>query len=292
MTLFRYLVLGLALLAGVMARPGWSWAGPDPGQVELPTAALESLRHMAIQHNGRVKPLDSFAWEVLDRLTGDPRWGGRPPVETVLFLVSDPASGQEAELLSVPFIPLREALGLGPKTTRVSYSRLMADRRLMRMLPAIVQKQQNDEKLTMLENEAMELYDRFVLVTGLFQQELNLVPPPGEGNVWAPIADPQGYPAGEQQALQSDWANLLAALQAGEPAAIESASRQLAQRLRGIRPSAYPPGWRIRLEMLYNDWAPFRVARWLYAFGAFLLWFVITAARAEPVEARAKRVEG
>ena len=195
--------------------------------------SVEAARRVAIQHNGRVKPLDSFARETVDRLTGSPRWKGQDPMATILSILAEPDRWQEEPFLSVPFGPLREKLELGRKTTHVSYSELISTKKLMRMLPAIVEKQQRSEKLTMLENETMELYDRFVTFHGLISQELRLLPPPPGERVW-------------------QVGRLEEALQAG-------------------RSANYPARWRLEMEVFYNRAEPFRIARFLYLAAAILL---------------------
>ncbi|MBI3317854.1 MAG: cytochrome c biogenesis protein CcsA [Candidatus Omnitrophica bacterium] len=145
--------------------------------------SIEEIRHRPVLHNGRVKPFDSFAREAVAALTGAARWKGEDPVKTVLAIASEPARWQEVPLLSVPFVPLREPLGLGPAATHISYSELIS-RKFMRLLPPIVRKQQEDEKLTMLENETMDLYDRFVLFTSLMKREFGFLPPEAEVASW------------------------------------------------------------------------------------------------------------
>ncbi len=132
-------------------------------------------RYRPVLHNGRVKPFDSFARESLYQITGRPAWGRQDPVETLRSIMDDPNRWQEEPILSVPFVPLREALGLGRKTGHISYARLVSERKLMRMLPGIVEKQQRDEKLSMLENETMDLYGRFAALNRLFQGEVGFL---------------------------------------------------------------------------------------------------------------------
>ncbi|MDO8729720.1 MAG: cytochrome c biogenesis protein CcsA [Candidatus Omnitrophota bacterium] len=208
-------------------------ASPVRAETVVSPERVETARHLPVQHNGRVKPLDSFARETVDRLTGSPRWKGQDPLETLLSILSEPDRWQEEPLLSVPFGPLREKVGLGRKTTHISYSDLISTKKLMRLLPAIVEKQQRSEKLTMLENETMELYDRFVTFHGLISQELRLLPPPPGEQVW-------------------QVGRLEQALQAG--------------------PSSNTPArWRMEAEVFYNRAEPFRVARFLYLAAAVLL---------------------
>ena len=140
-----------------------------------PAAELSSTT--AIQHNGRVKPFDSFAREVLWQVTGEFQWKGQDPAATVRSMMNDPSAWKERLLLSVPFVPLREALGLDRKTDRISYARLVSERKLMRMLPAIVEKQSRSEKLSMLDQETMDLYGRFVALSDLFEGHLTVIAP-------------------------------------------------------------------------------------------------------------------
>ena len=95
-------------------------------KAKIPPEIFETIRRLAIQQGGRVKPFDSFARETLDRLTGSPRWKGQDPVETLLSILTEPDRWQEEPLLSVPFGPLREALGLNRRTAHVSYSELLS----------------------------------------------------------------------------------------------------------------------------------------------------------------------
>ncbi len=264
------------VLAMVCLMPAAAEAAPR----RLSPQAFREVRQLAVQHNGRVKPFDSFCWEVLDRVTGSARYQGQEPVETILSIMAEPDRWQETPVVSVPFRPLRENLGLGPKEGYISYGRLVSEKKLMRMLPAIVEKQQRDEKLSMLENETMDGYDRFVVLTELFQGKIHLVPP-ARGNVWETIGEAEGLSRERRAEIQQRWEDLLTAFREDRPAAVEEAASALAAELRAVNPEACPAPWRLRLEVLYNDLASFKVARVLYVLGAFLLlWFALGGKRA------------
>ncbi len=261
----RAMVLAFPLIAVLLA-PSWSDA---EGPRRLPRTTVETIRQVAIQHNGRVKPFDSFAREMLQRITGAPRIGHDDAVETVLSIMADQERWQAEPLLAIPFIPLREALGLDRKTARVSYNQLIETRKLMRMLPAIVQKQQRDEKLSMLENETMDAFQRFTALSSLLKYRITLVPPPpgSTDQVWRSILRPEGYSSRQQEALRNSWSSLISAVHAGEPQAIDAAALQLATLLQQANPAAYPARWRFVLEVFYNASAPFHIARWFYFVG-------------------------
>jgi len=247
---------------------------------QWPRMALETLRRVAIQHNGRNKPLDSFARETLQLITGKPRVERVDPVATVLAIIAEPEHWQQVPLIAVPFVPLRDALGIDRKTTHVSHNDLVATRKLMRMLPAIVQKQQHDEKLSMLDNETMDAFQRFVALSGVLEQKLALVPPSSVSErEWLPILQPQGYPLKQQEAIREAWTQLVNALHAGDAQAIQASSKRLSEVLREANRAAYPATWRLDLEVCYNTVAPFHIARvfYLLAFLSFCLSFMMSA---------------
>ncbi|MBI3324805.1 MAG: cytochrome c biogenesis protein CcsA, partial [Candidatus Omnitrophica bacterium] len=245
-------------------------------EVSLPPVSegawLHDVRWLAVQHNGRLKPLDSLAWETLKLISGRSRLGHQDPVATVLAIMAQPELWQAAPLVWVPFIPLREALGMDRRTAHISYNDLMATRRLMRMLPAIVEKQQRDEKLSMLEQETMDVFDRFVALSTLCKQQLALIPPPSPTDrVWGSLPEPTGYSAEQDAAVRGAWTSFMAAVREGRPQAIEPAAQQLASVLRAVNPAAYPPTWRLHLEVWYNVLAPFRIATAVYLLACLIL---------------------
>ena len=225
--------------------------------------SLDAVRRLAVLHNGRLKPFDSYARETLQLVTGGPALAGQDPVATVLSIAADPSSWTEAKIIAVPFVPLRQRLGLGERVTHVSYNELVETKALMRMLPDIVAKQQREEKLTMLENETMDAFNRFVAFTGLLQQNIEVVPPAASGAVeWMSVS---------KTPLKDSWQALLSAFQRGDGAGLTTSAQMFAQATRGVSPGAYPAAWRLELEVLYNHAAPFAIARLLYAIAAVLL---------------------
>ena len=246
----RHLLLAgvFLLIAGMRALPA--------SAASIPPETLAIVRRIVIQHGGRHKPFDSFARETLRAITGSPSWEHQDPVATVLSIVAEPDAWQDAPLVDVPFKPLREALGMTPATPRISYNDLVSTRKLMRMLPAIVEKQERDEKLTMLENETMDAFNRFVSLNRLFEHDLELVPAPA---VWRSIRQSQAYPA---------WSGFIDAIRQGEPAGMRASAERLARTLRETNPAVYPATWRIELELFYNRAGVFQWAVILYLIAA------------------------
>ena len=258
--------------------------------------ALDTFRHLAIQHNGRLKPIDSFAREALTLITGSAQPEGRDPVEALASLISEPEVWQEKDVIAVPYGPLREPLGIELKAKHVSYDKLVTDKALMRMLPTIVQKQQRDEDLSIFENETMDMYNRFVTFSALVEHRLAFVPPAerrpsgsarsagaggapafGRRGVWSTVTEPVGYPEETQQEIRQAWSDWVLASRSGDPAAAGEAMSAFAQKMQTLNPSAYPAPWRLKLEVFYNRAVPFVAARLLYLLGA--VWLLISLIR-------------
>lgn len=257
-------------------------AAAVPAQAEIRPGTLDRIRRIPVQHNGREKPFDSFARETLAQITGDERVEGQDPVRVALGILAEPERWQAKPLIAVPFRPLREPLGMDLKAGHISYSDLVASRKLMRMLPAITQKQQRDQKLTMLENETWDAFQRFVAFNQLTEHKLALVPYPPEssGPVWSLVTEPHpSMPADLQQAVQAAWTAFMAALRQGDPEGIDRAAASLEAALRNVNPAAYPPAWRISLELAYNRFQPFRAAEVLYLLAALIWGLVIARSR-------------
>jgi len=223
---------------------------------DVPDAALAPFRRLAIQHNGRVKPLDSYARETVYLLTGATQFRQLDSFRLILEIARHPETWQAEPLMALPYRPLRAHLGFDARTTHVSYRGLLDKRTLMPLLPAIVAKQQAGESLTLLEHETFDVYTRFVALTEVMRWELALVPPPVGQREWEVLPLAQW-----EQAF--DW-------EAG-PDTLQAAGQQFLLQLRAVNPTMYPPTWTIELELWYHRLRPFRWAWWLYAASALCL---------------------
>ncbi|MBI2885146.1 MAG: cytochrome c biogenesis protein CcsA [Candidatus Omnitrophica bacterium] len=285
MKLIRTVMLSAAMLAAGAMCAGADEPAGGPARLSLPAASI--VRTIAIQHGGRFKPWDSFARETVREITGAARWRGQDPVDTAAGILSQPELWQDVRLISVPFVPLREALGMDRKASYLSYNEIIATRALMRMLPAIIAKQQQDEKLSMLEQETMDLFGRFVAFSNVLEHRLDMVPPHGApaGQAWTSIMQPEGYSPEEGARIGQAWSGLVAALRDGAPGQAEAAASELRATLRAANPAAYPTEWRLRLEVAYNRIQPFHLARLLYALAA--LCFLLQLVQVKPSRGKA-----
>lgn len=244
---------------------------------QLSKNAEQEIARLPVQFNGRVKPFESFAREILEIVTGSPSIGNRSSVLTVLHMIAYPEKWESEPILSVPYRPLRKELGLSPKETHISYQGLFAAG-FMKRLPPIVAKEQASEKLTFLEQETMDLYNRFTVLHGTFSGDLRLIPSSSTVEaVWFPLTHLSELNESDRKKIQEKWQSFLNAYREGNETNIKNSLDLFVATAFEKYPSAKPAPWRLSLEVGYHRAQMLRVT-WVLYFIAGLL-FILSLLR-------------
>lgn len=249
---------------------------------------LAVLRTLAVQHDGRVKILDTLARETVLRLTGRPAFdepapsaaqtGGSEgssafrrrtlrydPLFTFLDLLIDPGYYLERPLVHVDYLPLRQEL------VRAHWPDDPAQQeqwlRLGRLPPLVIARWADTMRARHQFHEPYRrALDRTEMALEIFDfsaANLLLVAPAARDRPYAHLGSlPEGHPA--RQAA----ADLGRAWRQRDAAGVHAAAVALARELPAINPAVYPT-WRRDLEHLYNRARAFEWGLWLYA-GAFV----------------------
>ncbi len=311
----------IRLVAGVLlwAAASLAWPADNPG------FDWDQWRYLPVQDGGRHKPLDTLAWETFRTLaneTGlaDPdsgQWLNAPTLYLVLLFdwqgwdrPAPPHAGEasrvptgyfqrhrpdrwdQAPLLRVDFLALREALGLPEhdqfisplalSQAKVKLPDATAERPFVHWAQGLARRQQ--EGLTAFEDKALELAVKFwTYQEHRMGKRLAVVPIQGsDDQQWIALADlvhaewdEKSDPTGlmrqtRQQFLAARTAFLRSS--AGDFNQASAAFLDLIPQL-GPQLGAYPSESKIRLEVAYNRFVPFRVA-WIsmaLAFSCLLL---------------------
>jgi cytochrome c-type biogenesis protein CcsB len=240
----------------------------------LPAADLDKVRTIAVQDGGRIKPLDTFARETARRVGGARAFGAesmqsKEPVEWLLAMMSDPEHWKGVPMIRVAQADLRVSVGLPEGRDRFSFDELVANQRFLAAIDRLQARFENgaNPRLEPVEEALSSLYGTLNLLAGIFTTEgVKLVPPAANhANHWHSLADAETTPR-----VRLLGAALLAAHQAGEREGIASAGGALARRLAESAPDAYPTAGQLAREVHYNRLKPFRLAWFLYIFGAAL----------------------
>jgi cytochrome c-type biogenesis protein CcsB len=267
-------------------RPGRAWKGAPTilcltlfaANVFADDLDFTALRHLAVQRDGRKKPLETVALETLQKLTGkrefvDPESGRKMEATDVLVAMwLQVRDWRQVPVVLVNYQPLKEKLGLPVDQKFFGYAQL-ATPEFQKLLDAALLKEQNKEDLNRDDREAGVVQQRLrTLVSAVGPEALAVVPHPGDPRgPWVPVTDAADY-YGEQKEteLQRIFQNFAAAYVQRDPSAFASSSRELRSFLQALSPTVYPSLSNLRREVHYNAFHPFRKAWMLYAL-AFVL---------------------
>lgn len=229
---------------------------------------VSTLNEIHIQDGGRKKPYLVFAEESLQGLSGrttltinDRKMGA---LEVITSLWLDPQGWDEAPMILVNNKPLKEAAHLDSSRKLFSYRELSSNRELAGLLneARALRARPGNPRLTGLPKEAAEV--------GLRLAEFESL---ATGSAFRVIANPRASDAqwlsvpGTSEAL----APLRAAFKAGDASPFAKEASALKTKWSGIEPQFQPPDWKIRLETLYQQAHPFRLAWVCYAAAGIIL---------------------
>lgn len=249
---------------------------------------LEPLRKLAVQHDGRVKIVDTLARETVARMTGRKNYldyptppAGKPagsvkagydPLFTWLDLMIDPAYYFDKPLIHVEYLPLRQkfveaAFPTGSGESREAAAARKAEQErwltITRLSPMMIA----DHGRALQERYDMQLpynesFSRIARAMELFSSGhanlLLVAPAEREARYGHLAALPEDSPARKAAAA------LGAAWRAGDAAGVNSAARALAEELPKINAAVYPTVRR-DIESLHNRVNAFEWGYWAYA---------------------------
>jgi cytochrome c-type biogenesis protein CcsB len=257
------LFLGLLLAVSALANPferKWqdeSWK--------------KSAGVLAVQSGGRVKPLDTFAREGIELLTGREKYKGKDSIELLFSLSYEPQVWQEIQFIQLSHKPLKKDLGLAEDQSHFSPKELMHSQRLMPLFQELDVKQKAQEKLDPYFQAVQHLANQMMFLQELIAgRALRLVPPDPE--TWKTSDAWFGFDKfSEEQKLR------FALIAAGFTSADESVRVKLPEYIekfhdlaRANNPGIYPSDRAISLETHFNSLRPFRWA-WILALVASIL---------------------
>ena len=156
-------------------------------------ASLESFKELAILHQGRIKPLDTYARSLLLQFSGRRSYNKKPAIEWLAALVFAPETVWDDKifLINNPQIPM--ALGIKPeKKRRYSFGQLNNGYNKIVEL-ARVASQIDEKERTIVEQEILRIYYNI----SLFAQHTNLTSfafPHPDFQVKAVLAGQMGLP--------------------------------------------------------------------------------------------------
>jgi cytochrome c-type biogenesis protein CcsB len=234
---------------------------------------------LAVQDNGRRKPIDTFARQTLIQLTGRSSYtdkAGRywTPNDFLLSAVLETRDWKEEPMVLVSFGKLKEELGLEKTQRRFSFAQLSAAPVLPQIANEAHERKRAEKPLDRVQQEALGVSDRLALFARVMNgSALLMVPAPRkETDPWVPplpLAIASYYNESQSEALAPPLQEMMVAYNDADSFKFSRSAHQLREKLRALSPSIYPSEANLRLEYFYNHFEGFYRAIWFYGI-AFL----------------------
>lgn len=243
---------------------------------------LDSLRRIPILDGGRTKPLETFAGESMEVITG--RWHFEKTDPLYLMLSFMTYNWMDKDIVRIEYYDLKTELGLNPREDLFSIDELSANGRLRELADQVFAKSQAEQDLSGLETEVGKLMHQINTFQDIVSGEgITIVPDvPGKDYEdeltliqWSSIMNPQGYSEEETQQLTDTFRSMLIAFKEKDASTFAAMSSSLKDQLSVLNPNPiiYPTETQIEREIFYNNFKPYQKAMIVYliAFTLFLI---------------------
>lgn len=251
-----------------------------PAQKEVPVAPHKSWSFYQVgltpvQNGGRIKPLDSFAREVVLYETGSRSFKGWDAIDLIFSWIAFPKYWEDQPFIRVGREDVRKQLGLDDERTFYSPRELFKNTSLIQYAERMGHSAQAEPpgapKASARDQELKTVLERLGLfhsfVTG---QAWLLIPKPAPA-AWVSLVDHDK----EGDLIRTQFVDVLKAYQTGDQAQFERSSVLLRSAIEGEIPQ-YNQSQKTEVlaESFYNHMRPFGIAWILYLLAA-LAWITI-----------------
>ena len=257
---------------------------------------------LAIQDNGRRKPIDTFAKQTLIQLTGRSSYtdkAGREwmPEDFVLSTVLETRDWKEEPMVLVSLGKLKEQLGLEKTQRRFSFAQLIGSAELQRIATEARERKRAEKPLDRVQQEALTVSDRLALFARVMDgSALLIVPSPkNETDPWVPpvpAAIASYYNESQSEATELPLQEMMTSYNQADSFKFSRSANQLREKLRALSPSIYPTESNLRLEYFYNHFEGFYRAIWFYGIAFVVLLIAHLRRREAPQPAAAATIRG
>lgn len=242
---------------------------------------------LAVQDNGRRKPMDTFAKETLTRLTGkdsfktaEHEWSAS---EFVLSILLGTHEWKQEQLILVGYKPLIEQLKLDKARKRFSFDELAANESLKTLAGEAHEAKRAGGELSRSQKEIETLSTQMNLFVRVADGSAFLiVPPPANPNDrWMLPTEAEGK-YDDIETFQNHLRALAGAYLGHNEFELSLNASRLRTDLRRLSPAIYPSESALKLEYFYNHIGPFDWALWLYVGALLVLGIPYNAPRSAP----------
>ena len=251
---------------------------------QFQTSPVAPLQNLAVQLDGRKKPLDTVAKETVSQVHGKTSYATLEGeklnyLDTYLSLWFNNRDWNQEEFILFSYRPLKEQLGLDPDRKYFSFAELI-ESNLGEIIMTAREKQADKIDLDRDEREALTIEDRLALILATVgNSQLPLVPHPTDiKGKWVGINNAEQYYSPTRlSAVERDYQQLKQTYRTHpqDKSALGIAAGQLQTDLAYLSPNVYPDTGILAREVRFYSLHPFAKAWILYGL-AFIVMLVVT----------------
>ncbi len=256
-----------AIFLAALPLDGTAQHSHDQGQEPLAknhlgVAVKSEAQSLIVQDfQGRMKPLDTLALEMVIKITKRPHFEGWEPLDLYLSWVAKPQYWFDYPLLAVRFPELKRLLGVSAATTHVSAASLLDEQNQYRLSGAVEEALRTpDKSRSKLQRKLLSFDERFNLFFMTLQgRTLRLYPIPGdEKNTWLDIRGvAENLSDAQSQRFQDSFRTMLAGVRDQSEEQLLAGIRATADIQREFGSAVLPTATALRAELLLNKISPF-----------------------------------
>lgn len=228
----------------------------------------DALKYLPVQDGGRVKPYDSFAREMLEMVYGKTKYEKRDATEIVMTWMLSPQAWQDKKIFEVRNHQVLEALKLPKDQRYFTGEEIFANERFNLLRQELQSKRETKEKLNPYFQALQRLENQFFVFQEVAAGRMLKVVPPKEGNSWIAVADLESAHQEKFMDLTKAFIAYLGSMAKGESTDepgqnLDKAVASFEEVAQANNPALYGEPSKIKAEVLYSSFHPFR---WAYIF--------------------------
>ena len=250
---------------------------------QFQAAPTTSLQNLAVQLDGRKKPLDTVARETVAQIHGRTNYAAADGtklnyLDTYLSMWFNDRDWNQEEFILFSYRPLKEQLGLDPDRKYFSFAELIQSD-LGKIIMQVREKQANNLDLDRSDREALTIEDRLALtIATVGDTQLPLIPHPTDiKGTWTSIdRAEQYYSIAEIAPIKTNYQQLKQAYRnhPEDRANLGTIAHKLQVQLANLSPEIYPKIAILTRETNFYSLHPFAKAWMLYAMAFATMLFV------------------
>lgn len=247
----------------------------------------ERLRALPVQADGRIKPFDTFAQEMLEVVYGKKKYEGRRAHEIILTWMLSPKAWEDKEIFEVRNKDVLKALGLDDQRRYFRGGEIFGNEKFSLLRQDLQEKREAKEKLSPYFQALQRLENQYYVFTQIATgQMVRLVPPAldSQSEAWISVAEFDGPFRDAFFDLTTKFVNYISVLstdpsgnslkEKGE--ALDLSVIAFEELAKAKNPSRYADSGKINAEIHYNLFHPFRWAYICYLLAALIILWMWT----------------